>query len=284
MNTIETGDELYFRLVDAEDDRWRAWVMEQPRAQRPYIRHLRSSGKAYAFAAYFNARDHILLLADAFDQPRNGMRIWSYLSLARGALEALVRVAVLNDRSTMPARQLLQSAAAVVDGSEEQILLAKDVSPETVKVAQRQLDSEKRRCTRAGIEIVLSSRGRARRLTRDGTTVNAAMDVTGETGKRLQGVPGPYRIGSAAAHSGAWFLTSAMGDEGEFGPRADPDIIIVAAMMPVYAHLAAVEAVARELDGEEVQQYRRSIERQVRRVLIPRQRHHPPAVAQQRSR
>lgn len=276
MDVINHGSELFFRFREEPDDPWDAWCREQPSGQRSYLRALRAGGRAAAFAAYFNARDHTLLLADCFDEPKNTMRIWSYLSLARAACEAFVRVAVISDRTTDPERQLLICAASAIDGSQQQVLLAQDVALEVVPKAEAQLAADLKRCARAGIKPG-THKSRVQRVSRGDITVNTSMNITKETEARIQGVPGPYRIGSAAAHSGAWFLASAMGDNGTFAPRADPDIIVVSALTVIYAHLAAVGSVATAQAASEVATYELRVDSHGRKIIAARHADHPMA-------
>lgn len=254
---IDMSNALFFAHHARKDEAFDRWVMQQPSRQRSYLRAVVATARGHAVVMYSNGLDHALLLKDVLDRPRNNVRIWSYLSLARGCVEAMMRITYLIDHKVPPHVSLLRSAAVALDGLQEQMKLARAFEDDTEDVAaksQRALDAEVKRCERAGITLNRDPKkgNTIRSVSRDGVTINVLMDVTAESESRLPEVPAPYRIGSAAAHSGAWFLVGAvMTDEG-YDPAADPDIILTALSMVLFALLAVVEVGSAPDDATEM--------------------------------
>jgi hypothetical protein len=250
---IDMSNDLFFAHYARKNEAFNEWVTQQPSRQRSYLRAVAATARGHAAVMYSNGLDHALLFKDVLDRPRNNIRIWSYLSLARGCVEAMMRITYLLDREVSPNVSLLRSAAVVLDGLQEQMKLARAFEDDTEDVAaksQRALEAEVKRCERAGITFNrdLKKGNAIRSVSRDGVTINVMTDVTAESEKRLPEVPAPYRIGSAATHSGAWFLVGAvMTDEG-YDPAADPDIILTALSMVLFGLLAvaAVESAPEE--------------------------------------
>lgn len=279
---IDTAVELFWEHHDRKHQAFDQWVMQQPSRQRSYIRAVVGTARGHALVMFSNGLDHALLLKDVFDQPRNTIRIWSYLSLARGCVEAMMRITYLLDREVRPNVALLRSAAVALDGLQEQMKLAREFEDDAEDVAaksKRAFDAEVKRCERAGITLNLDTKkgNTVRSVSRDGLTVNVMMDVTAESEKRLPEVPAPYRIGSAAAHSGAWFLIgAAMTDEG-YDPAADPDIILTALSMSLFSLLAVAEIESPPKDADKMTRLRVRTKRAWSKALDIRDMAHPEA-------
>lgn len=253
--------ERFYTYRDRPRSQFTDWVKEQPSTQRSYLKAIELTGRSLGMVMFSNGIDHALLLADAFDEPKNNIRIWSYISLARGCLEAMMRTAYVSDRSVDGNQAVLRSAATAIDGLQQQLTMARAFTDVEVKIAEKALEADLRRARRAGIELGYDTKGaRVRRLTRDGETVTVALDITGESARRIPEIPAPYRFGSAAAHSGGWFLAHAILGEDGYAPAADPDIILTAVSLTTWPLLAVVASVADADDAEDLLRLRKSAE------------------------
>lgn len=279
---IDTANERFFNYRGRPNMELDAWVMSQPSRQRSYLRAVLDTARMHSMVMYSNGLDHALLLKDALDKPRNNIRIWSYLSLARGCLEAMMRITYLSSRGIEPRTIVLRSAAVVLDGLQEQMKLARhfdDVEDGDVLIrSQRALDAEVKRCERAGITLERGGKANSiQRVRRDDEVVNVVVDVTAESERRVPEVPAPYRIGSAAAHSGAWFLAEAVMSEEGYDPAADPDIMLTALSMVLFPLLVIVEVEAPPEDAAEIRGLRTRTRRAWSRALDIRDLAHPEA-------
>lgn len=177
---IDMANERFFNYRGRPNLELDAWVMCQPSRPRSYLRAVVGTAQMHSIVMYSNGLDHSLLLKDALDKPRNNIRIWSYLSLARGCLEAMMRITYLSSRSIEPRMIVLRSAAVVLDGLQEQMKLARHFKDADVLTrSQRALDAEVKRCERAGITLERGGNANSiQRVRRDDEVVNVVMDVT----------------------------------------------------------------------------------------------------------
>jgi hypothetical protein len=243
-DVVDGASDAFHELRSQGRPEYEDWVIEQPRAQRSYLRSIEKMGRVISLVMFTNGLDHALLLKDALDSPRNALRIWSYLSLARGCLEAMTRTAYVCDRTTPPNQVLLRAAAVDIDGLQEQVKMAREFTDVEVGMAKHALDRKIAKCVRAGIEIIYGKDEKSvARLRRGADVVNVTINVSAESAKRVPDIPGPYRFGSAAAHSGAWFLMHAVLGEDEFSPAADPDIVLTAVSLTIWPLVAVVHSV-----------------------------------------
>jgi hypothetical protein len=281
-NQINEANAFFDNLRTGAWPAFDLWVREQPGWRRDHLREIWEFGQQIALIVAGSGFDHVEALRHSLDDPRGGIRLWSYRTLARAASEAFVRAAVLSDRTVSPESSVVRAAAAALDGWLKQVELARDFATadradgaSALEESNRAVTSELQRISRAGLLVIRDKQERP--LAVMGPTVSATvnLDLTAESNRRLAAIPAPYRLGSAAGHGGSKFLTSgavANGD-GLGRPELDVNALRTAVVLMLESLCGLVASVATEQTASEC--FRTTTERRKRLIFSTLGEWHP---------
>ena len=244
-------DDLRTEAWPAFDD----WVREQPGRRRNYLREIWEFGQQIALIVAGSGFDHVEALQHSLEDPRGGLRLWSYRTLTRAASEAFVRAAVLSDRTVSPESSVVRAAAAALDGWLKQVELARDSATadpahgaSVLEESYGAVTSEQQRISRAGLLVIRDNQERP--LAVMGPTVKATvnLDLTAESNRRLAAIPATYRLGSGAGRGGSKFLASGVAaiEDGPCRPELDMNTLGSAVVLMLESLCALVASVATE--------------------------------------
>lgn len=243
---------------DLRTEAWPAfdqWMREQPGSRQNYLRRIWEHGQEMALIVAASGFDHAEALRHSLEDPKGEIRLWPYLTLAQAGSEAFVRSAVLSDRAVSPESSVVRAAAAALDCRLEQVRLARDFAVSdpaheapALEESNRAVTEELLRISRAGLLVMRDTKERPLAVVGPTVKASVSLDLTAESNRRLSAIPAPYRIGSAAAHSGSRFLASdvAPGEDGLFRPRVDPNALVTSVVLMLESMSALVASVATE--------------------------------------